>query len=213
MQNRSGRKSQGSSLDSRPGLTQVGNILRQFGVAGFLGVGPQNEATNEVSIEGLKTLPQFFALSLRYFLRDANMVVLRQKNQQATCNADLPSQPRAFGAHRILEHLHHQRLPFEKLSFDGLSRRQNRSSGQRTGHRRSCVVFCMAAVDSRNQIGHVQEGRTIKPDVDECRLHARQHAHHFAEINVADQATLQRAFYLQFLHGTMFHHSHARFLR
>jgi hypothetical protein len=49
------------------------------------------------------------------------------------------------------------------------------------------------------QVGHVQEGRALEADVDEGRLHAGQHARHLAEIDVADEPALQRAFDVQFL--------------
>ena len=63
------------------------------------------------------------------------------------------------------------------------------------------------------QIAHVQEGRALQPDVDEGRLHARQHARHLAKVDVADQATLQRALDVQLLHRAAFDDGHARFLR
>ena len=132
----------------------------------------------------MKTLTQLFTLPLRYFLRDTNMIVLWQENQKPTSNADLPRQPCAFGTHRVFQHLHHQRLPFKKLSFDGLNRRRHGRSDQRTGHRRGCIA--LSAVDRRDQIRDMQKGCTVKPDVDECRLHAWQHANHFAEVNIAD---------------------------
>ena len=213
MKHRRRRKAQRCGFDARPGFSQVGDILGQFGVAGFLRIGPQNEAAAEVGIESLKTLPQLFALPLRYFLRHTNMVVLRQENQQPAGNTDLTGQSRALGTHRVLEHLHHQRLTLKKLSFDRLNRRQHGRSDQGARCGRSRIVFRMAAVDGGDQVRHVQEGRTVKADIDERRLHARQYAHDLAEIDVSDQAALQRAFHVQFLHRTVFHHGHARFLR
>jgi hypothetical protein len=37
-------------------------------------------------------------------------------------------------------------------------------------------------------VGDVQEGGALEADVDEGRLHAGQHAHHAAEVDVADEA-------------------------
>ena len=63
------------------------------------------------------------------------------------------------------------------------------------------------------QVGHVQEGRALQPDVDKGRLHARQHARHLAQIHVADQAALERALDMQLLHRAVLDDGHARFLR
>jgi hypothetical protein len=52
-------------------------------------------------------------------------------------------------------------------------------------------------------VGHVQEGRALQADVDEGRLHAGQHARDLAQVDVADQPALQRAFDVQFLHGAV----------
>ena len=71
----------------------------------------------------------------------------------------------------------------------------------------------MPAVDCGDEIGHMQKGRAVKPNVDKGRLHARQHPNHFAEIDVTDKAALQRALDLQFLHRAVFHHGHALLLR
>ena len=62
-------------------------------------------------------------------------------------------------------------------------------------------------------VGHVQEGGALQADVDEGRLHARQHAHDLAEIDVADQAARERALDVQFLHGAVLDDRDARFLR
>ena len=62
-------------------------------------------------------------------------------------------------------------------------------------------------------VGHMQEGGALQADVDEGRLHARQHAHDLAEIDVADQPARQRAFDVQFLHGALQDQRDARFLR
>jgi hypothetical protein len=70
-----------------------------------------------------------------------------------------------------------------------------------------------AAVAVRVQVGHVQEGRAFQADVDEGALHARQHAHHLAQVDVAHQAALQRALDVQFLHGAVFDDRHPRLLR
>ena len=107
------------------------------------------------------------------------MVVLRQKHQQAPCNADLRRQSRALGAQRVFEHLHHQGLAFKQLFFNRLD-----AGGWHVG-------VGMAAVDAAHQISDMQESCFVQANVDEGRLHAWQHARYFAQIDIADQTTLQ----------------------
>jgi hypothetical protein len=59
----------------------------------------------------------------------------------------------------------------------------------------------------------VQERGTVKADVDERRLHARQDAHDASDIDVADEAATGAAFDMQFLHDALMHDGDARFLR
>jgi hypothetical protein len=61
-------------------------------------------------------------------------------------------------------------------------------------------------------IGHMQEGGALQPDVDEGRLHARQHARHLAQVDIAHQAALERAFDVQLLHRAVFDHRDPGFL-
>ncbi len=62
-------------------------------------------------------------------------------------------------------------------------------------------------------VGHVQESRAIQADLDECRLHARQHAADLADIDVAYYAATGAAFDVQFLDDTLLHHRDPGFLR
>ena len=64
-------------------------------------------------------------------------------------------------------------------------------------------TMLLAAFLAVPHVRHVQKGRTLQPDVDEGRLHARQHARDLAQVHVADQAPLQRALHVQFLHGAV----------
>lgn len=130
------------------------------------------------------------------------MVVLRQKHQQAACNADLRGQARALGADGVLDDLHHERLALEHLLFDGhLGFGLARKGGR------------LAIGLALPHIGHMQKRRALQTDVDKGRLHARQHARDLAQIDVAHQAPLQRALDVQLLHGAVLHHGHARLLR
>jgi hypothetical protein len=134
------------------------------------------------------------------------VVVLRQEHQQAPGDADLRGQPGALGADRVLDDLHQQDLTFEHLPFD---RQGARIRPRRTG----CLAFSGTGAKGGHEIGHVQEGGALEPDINEGRLHAGQHAHNLAEVDVAHQPALQRALDMQLLHRTMLDHGHAGFLR
>ena len=108
MQHRRRRQTHRGFLDPRPGFPEVRDIFRQFSVARLFCIGPQDEAAAQIRIERLQTRAQLLALPLRYFLRHANVIVLRQKNQQPARNTDLAGQARTLGPHGVLEHLHHQ---------------------------------------------------------------------------------------------------------
>jgi hypothetical protein len=116
--------------------------------------------------------------------------------------AGLGRQARALGADRVLDHLHHQRLAFEHLLFD-------RHLGQAVAHEPGRLALGLAVPD----VGHVQERGALQADVDEGRLHAGQHARHLAQVHVADQSALERAFDVQLLHRAVLDDRHPRFLR
>ena len=184
--------------DAVPGGAQVGDVLGQLLVAGLLGVGAQDEAAAAVGrVAGQRdhARAQLLAQLVRAdALRDADVVVVRQVDQQPARDAHLRGQARALGADRILDHLHGERLALEHQLLDG--------RGRALGLGRRMAV----------QVGHVQEGRALQADVDEGRLHAGQHARHLAEIDVADQAALQRALEMQFLDRAVLDDRHARLL-
>jgi hypothetical protein len=50
----------------------------------------------------------------------------------------------------------------------------------------------------------MQEGIAVETYIDEGRLHARQHAHHFARIDVADDAAPAGALYIEFQQRAIF---------
>jgi hypothetical protein len=176
--------------------------LRQFLVARVLGVGAQDEAAGGRAVGGggepvharAQLLAQFRRADL---LRDADVVVLRQEHQQPPGDADLGGQPRALGADGVLDHLHHQRLALEDQALDR--------------HLLRAVAARRRAADVH--VGHVQEGCALQADVDEGRLHARQHPRHAPGVDVADQAALERTLDVQLLHRAVLDDGHARFLR
>jgi hypothetical protein len=124
--------------------------------------------------------------------------VLRQVHQQAPGDRNLGRQARALGADRILLHLHHDRLP---LAQDALDRAR-------------FVAVVAVAVDAfAPDVGDMEEGGALQADLDEGRLHAGQHPHHAAEIDVADDAAAVGALDVQFLHRALLQQGDAGFLR
>ncbi len=140
---------------------------------------------------GAQGLALFFVLDA---LRDADVRLLRQIHQQASGETQLRGKARAFGADGVLDDLHQQALSLEQHLLDGLG-----------------GIVAVGAV--LPDVGDMQEGGALQPDVDERRLHAGQHALHLADIDVADQAALAAALDVQFLHDTLLHHRDAGFLR
>ena len=89
------------------------------------------------------------------------MRIERQIHQHTPGNADLRRQPGAFRSQRILNNLNHQRLPFKQQLLD----------------RGGCgAVAALGAVLS--QIRHMNERRTLQPDIHKRALHPRQHTYH-----------------------------------
>ena len=114
-------------------------------------------------------------------------------NQHPAGDADLGGQPRALGAERVLEHLHGDVLALGEDALDRLG--------------------AVAVVAFAPDVGHVQEGGAFETDIDERRLHARQHPHHLAEVDVADDAATGGAFDVEFLGDAVLHQRDAGFLR
>ena len=193
-------------LDACPGLAQVADVFCQLGIAGVLAIGAQNKAATAALLLGahqlLQARAQCVALVLRNLLRNADMVILRQKHQQTTSNADLRGQACTLGANGVLDDLYQQGLTFKDLLF-------NRHLGLVLAGKHGGFTALLALPD----IGHMQKRSALQSDVDECRLHAWQHSGHLAQIDVTDQPTLQRPLHVQFLHRTALDNRDPRFLR
>ena len=58
----------------------------------------------------------------------------------------------------------------------------------------------------------MQKSSPLQTHIDEGRLHPRQNTGHLAQVNIANQATLQRSLHVQFLKGAVFNHRHTGFL-
>ena len=171
------------------------NVGLQFGLDGCFGNGADDKAAGLVGRQHLaqhvaQVLPPGLVLDP---LRDADVRVLRQVDQQAPRDRDLCRQPRALGADRILDHLHHQRLA---LGEDSLYRFRLR-----------------AILALLPDVGHVQERGALQADLDERRLHSRQHARHLADIDISDHAARLGALDVQLLDDAARDHGDTRLLR
>ena len=127
-------------------------------------------------------------------LRDADVRILRQVDQQPAGQAHLRRQARALGADRVLDHLHQQRLALVQDALDRL------------------VVAAVSVLAVLPDVGDVQERGALEADLDERGLHAGQHARDAAQVDVADQAARAGALDVQLLHDALLEHRDARFL-
>ena len=150
---------------------------------------------------GRKELLQLLAQVLALFLvldalGDADMRFLRQINEEAPGDADLRGQPGAFGADRIFHDLHDEILPFREQSLDG------------RGGARAPVILPVAP-----DVRDVQKRRALAADLDESRLHARQHANDASHIDVTHEPARGSALDVQLVGRAVLDHCDARLLR
>ena len=133
--------------------------------------GADDEASRQpLGKELLQSVAQVFALGLVLdALRDADMRILRQIDEQPPGKTDLRGEPRSLGADRVLDHLHQQRLA---LVQDALDR---------------AVFVTMAVLAMFPDVGDVQKRRALEPDFDKSRLHPGEHARDAADVDVADE--------------------------
>src|SRR5574343_556246 len=181
--------------DIGPQLGQVADVGRQLVVGSGFGAGADDVAARR-AVRQLLFQPRLQAEAVGLvldFLRDADVFFLRQVHQETAGQADLRRQPRTLGADRVLDHLHQHGLAFKQHLLDAL----------RLGRVLALLEY----------IGDVQEGGALQADFDEGALHARQHALHLAQVDIAHDATAGRALNVQLLHDGVFQHRHARLLR
>ncbi len=182
--------------DAAPQHAQVRKVAGQVLLACILGAGADDIAAFLVRRhQPPDLLAQLHALGLVLdALRDADVRVLRQIDQHASGQAHLRRQARSLGADRILDDLHQHGGTFMDQSLD-----------RRRLLLRELPVF--------PDVSHVQEGRAFETDVDERRLHARQHARDAPEKDVADQPAQRAALDVQFLNDARIQYGDPRLLR
>ncbi len=91
--------------------------------------------------------------------------------------AELAGQARALFAHGLAHRLHHDLLPLMQQRGDGRFRRGWLAIGAGVG-----------IGGGGGEVAGVHEGGSFEANIDERRLHARQHPHDNAEVDVADDA-------------------------
>src|SRR6185436_20516748 len=109
--------------------------------------------------------------------------------------AHLRGQPGTLRADRVLDHLHEQRLALVQDLLD-----------------RTRVGAAVAVLPVLPDVGDVQEGRALEPDLDECALHSGQHTRDATEADVADETPRARALDVKLLRDALFEHRDAGFL-
>ena len=114
--------------------------------------------------------------------------------EDAARQAHLSRQPCAFATDWILHDLNQHRVALVDQALD----------------RRRLVLRELPVLPD---VGHVQECRPLEPDVDEGRLHARQHARDATEKDGADQPAHRDALDLQLLHDASIEDRDPRLLR
>ena len=181
-----------------PELGQVLDVVLHLALAGGLRHRADDEAAGQaLGQEQLELLAQDLALDLVLDpLRDADVRILRQVDEQPPGEAHLRREARALGADRILDHLDQQRLALVQDPLD-----------------RPRIASAMAVLPVLPDVGDVQERRALEADFDERALHAREHARDAAEVDVADEAARARALDVELLHDALLQHRDARFLR
>ena len=122
--------------------------------------------------------------------RDADAVPARHEHQIARRQRNEGGQARAFTAHRIFDHLHHDVVAAAHQTTDVLAafalvrRRTRRTAGCSGGG----DALRIEPHVRRDDVVDVQKRRAREPDLDEGRLHAGQHPLHAPFVDVADES-------------------------
>ncbi len=145
---------------------------------------------------GLDGGPQPLALVL--FLdprRDAHAPALRHVHQIPGGQGNVGGQAGALGAQGILHDLNQNFIAFRNQRTDAF------------GVRRLDAGIRVTRIEN---VGRMQKSGAFQADVDERRLHPRQHPRDTAFVNVADQSAAAGALQIEFLQDAILHDGGAR---
>ena len=166
----------GLALDVLPLRGQPGDVPLQLLLGRALGGGPDDHA-RVLGHDLLEDLLQAGPLRVRQFAADAGHRRTRHVHQVTTGQAHLAGQPGALVADRVLGHLDQDGLAGFQRRFNPLG-----------------VALEPAGVEVH--LAGVEHGVAALADVDERRLHGRQHVLHLAEVDVADVGLVARAIHV-----------------
>ncbi len=187
----------GARVEIVPQLREVLDVALHLALGGGLRHRADDEAAAvSVRQQQLELAAQAFALGFVLDpLRNADVRILRQVDEQPAREAHLRGQPRALGADRVLDHLHEQRLTLVQDLLDGTR-----------------VATAMAVLPVLPDVGDVEERRALEADLDERALHPGEHPRDAPEADVADEAPRAGALDVELLHDALLEHRDARFL-
>ncbi len=154
-------------LDVGPLRLQPVDVADQFFLAGPLGRGADDDAGGLADQLGQDVLEPL-ALDIGQLAGDPGQVAAGRVDDVAAGNRHVVGQPGALGSDRILRN----------LDQDGLARLQDLLD---------LAVLTFGAEGVPVDLAGVEHGVPAAADVDEGRLHGRQHVLHPAEVDVADQ--------------------------
>ncbi|MNP15025.1 hypothetical protein D3C76_1073640 [compost metagenome] len=175
-----------------PQAAQVTDVLQDLFSTCAFGRSAQDEAAGILDVLAFHAVADHLleAVTLGFVFdlqRNADMAAAWHVYQVARRDRQLGGQARTFGADRVLGHLHHKGLAFMHQCSDGFD----------------CRAFTLG------NFRRMDERSALQADVDEGRLHAWQHTHHLALVDIADDATALGALDVHFLQHPVFHHRHA----
>ena len=154
-------------LDVRPLRLQPVDVADQFFLAGPLGRGADDDTGGLADQLGQDVLEPL-ALDIGQLAGDPGQVAAGRVDDVAAGNRHVVGQPGALGSDRILRN----------LDQDGLARLQDLLD---------LAILTLGAEGVPVDLAGVEHGVPAAADVDEGRLHGRQHVLHPAEVDVADQ--------------------------
>jgi hypothetical protein len=141
------------------------------------------------------------ALALGFILdarRHPHSPPLGHEHQVSGGQSNVGGQPRTLGAQRILDDLDQNLIAFgdQRANIVGV--------------RRLDAGIGMPRIED---VGGMQKGGALQADIDECRLHARQHPGNPAFVDVADQSTAAGPLQKHLLQHAVFDDGRARLVR